>query len=148
MTDNEKLLKACRNGWGDSAVKCLLAGADANYMNGKGHTPLHLATIQGSAFIVINLITAGARLEDKILLAGKTALHLAVQRDQEQMAKLLILMGADPDARQAPPFRAGKDSADAAGILAFSRFLDWRLLLFDILLDDADWRTATRRGKV
>ena len=36
------------------------------------------------------------------------------------------MIGADPGARQVPPFRAGKDSADAVGILAFGLQLEYK----------------------
>ena len=55
----------------------------------------------------------------------------------------------DQDARQAPPFRAGKDSAPGErGSMPRSSGSVRSLLLFDVLAHDGDRRPAAGRGEV
>ena len=75
-------------------VEALIArGADVNSRNSRGKTPLHTAA---SAAIALTLIENKAEVNAKDK-DGRTPLHDAVHKDDEDLAKILLLRDADPN---------------------------------------------------
>lgn len=64
-------------------------GADPNQRDYTGRTPLHLAVISSTPDIVRTLVAHGARLTAR-LADGMTALHLAAERGDVKMVKILM----------------------------------------------------------
>jgi len=70
------------------------AGANVNFRNSDGETPLHAATWSGDADVVKLLIQASADVDTRDK-TGKTPLMEAVSREHDDAADLLIKAGAE-----------------------------------------------------
>ncbi|XP_068616276.1 NF-kappa-B inhibitor alpha-like, partial [Brachionichthys hirsutus] len=70
------------------------AMAACNY---QGLNCLHLASIQGFLSLVENMVDLGAEVNAKEQRNGRSALHLAVDRQNLSLVKLLLRKGADPN---------------------------------------------------
>ena len=82
------------------AVERLLAGgADPNFADAAGRTPLHWAAKFGDSKVITLLIDAGANIEAISEHDGTTPLQAAVEDGKIDKAKLLLARGADLDAR-------------------------------------------------
>lgn len=97
-------------------------GANPNIADGKGVTPIMLASQLGWAEGIQALIEAGARV-DEPGATGETPLISAVHRRDTQMMRVLLGAGADPDrtdnsGRSARDYarQDGRDSATLAEI--------------------------------
>jgi ankyrin repeat protein len=66
----------------------LQRGANANASDNDGHTPLHLAIMEGNLEIVAELVAAGA-MGDQKTEAGLTALDMAICIDDPGIISLL-----------------------------------------------------------
>ena len=76
-----------------NTVRTLIAsGADAN-ATASGMTALRIAAATGNALMVKDLVTAGARLNDRDP-QGRTALALARQGKHAEIVKILQAAGA------------------------------------------------------
>ena len=95
---NEKLLRACRAGKYDSALKLLEEGADVNARDNIGYTPLMRACEGGHTDIAEELLARGADINAKGPL-DRTALRSAVSSGDVKTTKLLIRKGADVKAK-------------------------------------------------
>ena len=60
-----------------------------------GQTPLHLCCAQGRLYAVTCLLHKGANPNPQSTDTKSTPLHLAVQHDHEDIARLLLAFGAD-----------------------------------------------------
>jgi len=71
-------------------------GAEVNFKDNAGYSPLHLAARYGHLEIVKILLQAGAKLDilDKF---GWSPLHKAAYREHLEIVKILLQAGADPD---------------------------------------------------
>ncbi|CAM9810883.1 unnamed protein product, partial [Sphacelaria rigidula] len=69
---------AVKRGHGDVALALIRAGADVNYMNAAGWTPLMRATADGRADLVNNLLLSGAMVNARSK-EGSRPLHYAVE---------------------------------------------------------------------
>ena len=76
----------------------LIHGANVNYVNKFGHTPLTLAAAYGKNLAVKRMIEKGANIDWEIN-DGFTALMLAAKNNHEEIAKLLIERGARLDVK-------------------------------------------------
>ena len=86
---------AVRKGHEQAAVLLIDAGADINTVSGdRGNTPVMDAAAEGNLSLLARLIDSGAKL-DLRSKSGQTALVLAVGRQAEEAALLLINSGAD-----------------------------------------------------
>ncbi|XP_048342902.1 NF-kappa-B inhibitor alpha [Sphaerodactylus townsendi] len=66
-----------------------------HFRNYSGHTCLHLASVQGYLAIVECLLSLGVDVDAKEPCNGRTALHLAVDLQNEELVSLLLKHGAD-----------------------------------------------------
>lgn len=84
--------------WGYSTlVKYLLdGGADVNFSNFKGVSPLQAAVRKGSEIIVNQLLAAGANANCRDS-RGESCLHAAVIRGSETVVQSLLAASADPN---------------------------------------------------
>jgi len=75
-------------------VQILLdAGADPNFRDGRGNTPLHLATVASEAPAARLLLARGAH-PDKLGGRGETALHCAARQGHCELVRALLDHGA------------------------------------------------------
>ncbi|MBX7219102.1 MAG: ankyrin repeat domain-containing protein [Blastocatellia bacterium] len=81
--------------------RALTAGIDPNDMDGNGRTPLMYAAYYGHLGILALLLEAGANPNQTATgghPVGETALHLAVENDQEQAVEWLLAAGSQVNA--------------------------------------------------
>lgn len=97
MGANTPLMFAAREGSAASAELLVEGGADVDYENAFGMSPIVLAVHGGNPEVVEYLLTAGA--DPDADGAGHTALHAAVIRGDEESARILLEHGADPEVR-------------------------------------------------
>jgi ankyrin repeat protein len=74
----------------------IVLGANVDWQNEYGYTPLHWAAERNNLQIARMLIDARADLNVQ-LYNGSTALHLATNRNNPEIARMLIDAGADLD---------------------------------------------------
>ncbi len=90
---------AVRNGHEQAAALLIEAGADIEMVSGdRGNTPVMDAAAEGNLSLLSRLIDSGAELDHRSK-SGQTALVLAVGRQAEEAALLLINSGADVNIR-------------------------------------------------
>lgn len=103
QSPTEKLLRACRLGQGDAAMRALRGGADPAAqlpwgtcldVDGAGHTALMLATANGMARVAKALLAAGAGPNDAGI-RGRTPLERSV--GHPEALRLLLESGANPN---------------------------------------------------
>lgn len=107
---NTALLFASRVGDVASAQLLLDAGADVDATDAWGLSPIGLAAHSGFAELAELLLERGA--DPDVAGAPFSALHAAILRRDEQVARILLAHGADPNARIAnwtPTRRASAD---------------------------------------
>jgi len=74
-------------------------GANPNFKNNIGWTPIHLAAVKGHVEIVRVLLERGADPNAKENIYGWTPLHIAANIGYFRIVKLLLERGADPNAK-------------------------------------------------
>jgi ankyrin repeat protein len=86
---------------GDNAVIAALlkAGADPNSVGPNGWTPLILAAAAGSSVETLSGLLDGGANPNFPDDGGRTALMMVAQRGDERAVRLLVLRGADPNAK-------------------------------------------------
>ncbi len=90
----QKLFEACKRGQIQAIRWLLQNGANVNYLDAQGNTPLMVAAWEGHGNLVDLLIKCGAVVNGKNRF-GFTALVLAVHYQREAIVKRLLLSGAD-----------------------------------------------------
>jgi len=75
--------------------RLLIFGANINCTDIFGYTPLHWAAMKGRAEIAVLLISKGASLDQKCLNYSFTALHCAINENQNTIINTLINSGAN-----------------------------------------------------
>ena len=92
---SQALLDAARAGNLEAAKQHLVAGADVNFRNQQGFTPLHVAAQKGHNKVAELLIAKGANVNTSGRLIGTTPLDSAALLGHKEMVELLIDSGAD-----------------------------------------------------
>lgn len=106
---------ASLNGSAVVAEALLAAGADVNAANPGGETPLMTAARAGAADLVKLLVSKGATVNAAEKVRGQTALMWAVQENHLAVARLLVEVGADIDARTTTVVPDGTSGRPEAG---------------------------------
>lgn len=81
---------------GSAAITQLLQGRGAKYGVGSG---FHLAAKNGDLAVVDSMLAGGQGINDVDAVRGWTALHYAVHHGQKHLVELLLLRGADVNAK-------------------------------------------------
>ena len=89
------LVDAARVGNLEAAKQHLVAGADVDFRNQQGFTPLHVAAQKGHNKVAELLIAKGANVNTSGRLIGTTPLDSAALLGHKEMVELLIDSGAD-----------------------------------------------------
>ena len=87
---------AAEKGHKENVIELLKGGADPNFIDKDGKTPLHLASQFGHNEIVIELSNYGANLKSNDF-SGWTPLHFASLFNHEEVVIILLNSGADPN---------------------------------------------------
>ena len=91
----ERLLTAARLGETDAVAKLLKEGADVEYRDTAGFSPLHFAAWKGQTAAVEALVRAGAEIDAKNNYPGLTPMHRACQNGHADAVSALLKAGAD-----------------------------------------------------
>eukprot|EP00392_Amoebophrya_sp_AT5.2_P008173 g8192.t1 len=105
---DEKLMNAAEIGDFKKVSELLAAGADVNFQNHKGCTPLHEATVAGSCVTLGVLLRAGADPNVPTKEEQRTPLHKACFHKFLDAAKLLLMFGANPFLKDVDGSRPGE----------------------------------------
>jgi ankyrin repeat protein len=132
---------ACHNGQ-DAAVRSLISsGAKVNARDRKGTTSMQYACISGSKECVRLLLKAGVSAKEHFGELRTTAVHLAASKRKTAVCELLLLEGADVNARDihgSTPLHEGElGSADAKLLLKYKA---------DLMAKDANARTPLHKA--
>ena len=97
---NKQLYHACRNGDRDRAEELIDGGADVNWNDGQGWTPLMAAAMSGCANVVALILDRGAEYlgqpeVNRKNCYGSTALHRAARYGRDEVVQELVDRGAD-----------------------------------------------------
>eukprot|EP00049_Salpingoeca_infusionum_P003368 m.66007 g.66007 ORF g.66007 m.66007 type:complete len:1216 (-) comp12087_c0_seq3:122-3769(-) len=84
---------------GVSAVLLQQLAAGSDFKGAEGVQALHMATAEGNVIAADFLIRNGAPVDG--VLQGYTPLHVAAQLNHQEVLKMLLFHGANPDARAA-----------------------------------------------
>jgi ankyrin repeat protein len=115
---------AARQGRGEIVELLLAKGADLSVRDRAGATPLHSAALSGHAGIAGILLDHGANIDGQETDTGATPLYLAVSLEREDVVRLLLSKGANPNIcakSGVSPLRAalaGENKSIAAAIVA------------------------------
>ena len=112
------LMLASYNAHNDAARLLLARGADPNFVNDQGHTPLAGAAFKGDAGMIHLLVDHGAEIDGRCA-DGKTALIFAAMFDRVEALEALIAAGAAADLRDT----AGASALDMARAMGAERVL-------------------------
>lgn len=118
---NEAFMEAVRKGNMQMMMHYSKNGADCNYRDALGNTPLILAASNGYYSIAEIMIAKGCEVNAKNCL-GETALMLATKNNHEQMVKLLVKNGADRNLKSGQGWNA-RLIAEAVGSRQLKRIL-------------------------
>ncbi|KAL8539274.1 hypothetical protein ACS0TY_001052 [Phlomoides rotata] len=94
----EAVLQAARRGELEVLESLLEKGANMEFCDRYGLTPLHIAAIKGNKDVVMMLVEFGARVESQDH-EGHTPLHLAVEGGRIETVEVLICRGANVNAK-------------------------------------------------
>lgn len=98
LEQGEAVLHAARRGELDALESLLEKGANMNFCDQYGLTPLHVAAIKGYKDVVMMLVEFGAGVECRDA-EGHTPLHLAVEGGSIETVDVLICRGANVNAQ-------------------------------------------------
>ncbi len=84
LTNNQRLLRAAENGKWQQVYQLVGGGADVNFADAQGETPLIAASQKGYSAILYYLLKNGADIYHKNN-AGKTALDVAKTQQEKNL---------------------------------------------------------------
>lgn len=96
---DRQLREAVATGNLTQARAAIASGADVNYRDGLGQSPLHSVAWAGNRAMAELLLDAGARADLRDRNFGATPLHSATRGNNPEMVRLLLAAGARPDIR-------------------------------------------------
>ncbi|XP_071148973.1 ankyrin repeat domain-containing protein 29-like [Mytilus edulis] len=96
---NEKLRRAARNGRLKDLKRCIQKGADLEYRDSEGMTPLLNAAQKGHLEILRHLIRVGCDKEVRSTKRETTPLMYAAIRGHLDTARYLITIGCEKESR-------------------------------------------------
>ncbi len=96
LPKGEQLRRACERGRADDALRLISGGADVNFADQYGSTPLMGASEEGLEAVAARLCSAGAAL-DAVNVDGWSALMKASRNGSAAIAQLLVDKGAKLD---------------------------------------------------
>ena len=104
------LFEAAKHGDVDLCQECIRKGANPNWRDMLGNTPLQWAAINGKSKVAKILIQAGAKLDNVCKDTKNTIMHSAAKGGSCSILKWLLKEGIPPDSRNhegaTPLFRA------------------------------------------
>ena len=103
LNSGSDLCKAAALGDLNGVQREIESGADVNFTNGTGHSPLHLATLYGHSDVATYLIEHEASLKQTYRL-GNTALHISAFLGRWLIVEELLEAGSDPQTRNLDGF--------------------------------------------
>ena len=103
LNSGSDLCKAAALGDLNGVQREIESGADINFTNGTGHSPLHLATLYGHSDVATYLIEHEASLKQTDRL-GNTALHISAFLGRWLIVEELLEAGSDPQIRNLDGF--------------------------------------------
>ncbi len=107
---------ACQEGHAEVAKLLVSHGADVNFRDGDGFTPLHQAVGGNHPELVLFLLERGADVNARVQADGNsTALHTAASYGLGECARVLLLHGADPTLKHEETGETAADMARAGG---------------------------------
>ena len=96
---SSELDAAAKSGHLAKVKELLVRGADVNFRNSYGATPLIEASLRGYEAIVRTLLEHGADVGTADTVFGATALNFAALTGQVQVVEFLLKRGADVNAK-------------------------------------------------
>lgn len=97
----QRLFDACRNGHDQAILALLRAGVDVEVRDGRGFSPLIIASYNGHEAVTAILLAEGANPDGVHARTGNTALMGVAFKGDEAIARRLIAAGADVERRTA-----------------------------------------------
>jgi ankyrin repeat protein len=92
---NSNMVECIMNDNAKGVKRMLSMGADVNFTDSKGSTPLHHAVLSGSNEVVQLLLENGANVNVAEYINGDTPLTLAAAKDNIEAYEMLVKAGAD-----------------------------------------------------
>ena len=131
---DERLMRASEEGDAESVEMLLKKGANPNYRNKDGRTPLHIAAYHGHADVAELLIKNGADINARDN-DGWTPLHDAAYKGRGEVVRLLLERGADPTVRGndgRSPLDVARESGQSEVARVIEEFIGSRLAILGV----------------
>jgi len=131
---DEKLMRASEKGNAESVEMLLKKGANPNYRDNDGFSPLHFAAFYGRAKVAEILIRHGAEVNARDN-DGNTPLHTAAKWGNVEVVKLLLKSGADPTVRNndgKSPLDVARESGQSEVARVIEKFTASRLAILGV----------------
>ena len=107
---------ACQEGHIDVAKLLVRHGANVNFFDEHGFSPLHQSVGENHPGLASFLLESGADVNAQVRADGNcTALHTAASYGRRECARVLLLHGADPNLKHAETRETAADMARAGG---------------------------------
>ena len=114
---------------GDDVIKAVL-GAGTSIADSDGNTPLHLAVSEGAGSGILSMLIEQGYPVNSRNRSGKTALSVALEKDDETSMRILLQAGCDP-------FITDSEGNSVAGII-LSEKIEHVALLTEYAADETD----------
>ncbi|XP_071158407.1 uncharacterized protein [Mytilus edulis] len=91
---SQKLIECVRKKDAKNAAALIENGADSNYADEAGCTPLHYAALEGYVDLVVQMIQNGGNVR-KVDMNGETAIHKAARKGHIEVIVAIVAHGGD-----------------------------------------------------